>query len=61
MLLFTLSESDIVEAVTISTSGKMPADFDFSFELIGWNEFELNLVDHWLSSAFNENRNGCFL
>lgn len=39
----------------------MPADFDFSFELIGWNEFELNLVDHWLSSAFNENRNGCFL
>ena len=42
----TLSESDIGEAVTISTSGKLFDDFGFSFGLSGWNEFALNLVDH---------------
>lgn len=45
---FTLSESDIGAAVTISTesTGELLITFGFSFKPIGWNEFALNLVDH---------------
>lgn len=39
--MLTLSESDIGEAVTISTSGKLFVVSGFSFESIGWNEFGL--------------------